>query len=138
MMCAMTTVETKFKIASWDETTVHELPDGHKVTRVNVPLSVSAPRVEANGTFSAVMHYDATGASIYLGLLCVEGTLDGRSGSFVLRETGTFDGKVSRAELSIVPWSGTGELAGIQGSGLSVSTHEDVPFMPMTLDYELA
>jgi hypothetical protein len=37
----------------------------------------------------------------------------------------------------VVPGSGTGELAGISGTGTSVSTHDDYPFMPLTLRYEV-
>lgn len=43
----------------------------------------------------------------------------------------------SASESSIVPGSGTGDLAGISGSATSSSTHGDYPYMPLTLRYEL-
>jgi hypothetical protein len=36
-----------------------------------------------------------------------------------------------------VPETATGELHGLRGSAVSVSTHSDYPFMPLTLDYDV-
>jgi len=40
--------------------------------------------------------------------------------------------------MTVVTGSGTGGLVGISGTCVSVSTHADYPFMPLTLAYELA
>ena len=40
------------------------------------------------------------------------GKVGDRSGSFVLQHTGTFDGGIARAKLSVVPGSGTGRACG--------------------------
>ncbi|WP_245716762.1 DUF3224 domain-containing protein [Nocardia mikamii] len=45
----------------------------------------------------------------------VEGTLDGRAGTFVIQHGGLADGTDLSSFGSIVPGSGTGELAGIRG-----------------------
>ena len=68
-------------------------------------------------------------------LMHVTGILGGRAGTFVLQGQGTYDGTTARGESFVVPGSGTGELTGITGSGESVSTHNDYPFMPFTLKY---
>ena len=65
----------------------------------------------------------------------ITGTIGGRSGSLVLRGTGTYDGTTARGVSTIVPGSGTGGLAGISGSAESVSTHADYPHMPLTISY---
>jgi hypothetical protein len=39
------------------------------------------------------------------------------TGTFVLQHVGTFDGQVSKAQLLVVPGSGTGDLAGVRGDG---------------------
>jgi hypothetical protein len=58
---------------------------------------------------------DGTGDLLSLQrMICVIG---GRSGTFVLRISGTFDCTGSRANWEVVPGSGTGELQGISGSG---------------------
>lgn len=64
----------------------------------------------ANGTGAA----NSVGA--YVALEIVKGTLLGKHGSFVLQHAGTMSpGKISLV-ITIVPGSGTGDLAGISGS----------------------
>jgi len=51
----------------------------------------------------------------YVAIERVTGTLDGRSGSFVVQHSGTMDRGAQQLAIGIVPDSGTGELAGIAG-----------------------
>lgn len=56
------------------------------------------------------------GWGVYVAIEKVEGTLDGRRGSFILYHNGTMspeDGQ--RLEVTVAPRSGQGELAGISG-----------------------
>jgi hypothetical protein len=53
----------------------------------------------------------------YVGYEQVTGTLAGRSGSFTLAARGEHTGGVARTEVTVVPGSGTGELAGLRGGG---------------------
>lgn len=131
-----THLQTKLEIKKWDEHPFHELPDGQKVARATTTLAGAEPGLAAEATMSSLLHYRADGTSTFVGLLSIEGQLGDRAGSLVLRTTGTFDGTHARMELTIVPGSGTGELAGIQGGGTSVSAHSDYPYMPLTLDYQ--
>ncbi|MFL6105328.1 MAG: DUF3224 domain-containing protein [Marmoricola sp.] len=61
----------------------------------------------------------ASGVGTYLAMESFEGTLDGRSGSVNIAHTATTDGGPERLHelVLIVPGSGTGELAGITGTG---------------------
>jgi Protein of unknown function (DUF3224) len=52
------------------------------------------------------------------------GVVGGRSGTFVLRICGTFDGTGSRATWDVVPGSSTGELRDISGTGGFESSSE--------------
>jgi len=134
----MTThLETKLEIKSWDESPYRELPDGQKFTKADIVQSVSEDAIEADVHSESLMFYTAESTSTYVGLMRIAGRLGERSGSFVLRCTGTFDGTHARGEYTVVPGSGTGELAGLSGTATSVSTHADYPFMPFTLDYDL-
>jgi len=133
----MTHLETRLKIDSWDEKPYRELEDGRKFTRANVALSVSDERIDATATWDALLYYAADGTSSYVGLMHVEGRLGDRSGSFVMEGTGSYDGAEARGESTVVTTSAGGELRGLRGTGLSVSTHADYPFMPLVLDYEL-
>jgi hypothetical protein len=47
----------------------------------------------------------------------VTGTLEGRTGGFVMETTGDFDGTTAKGRWSIISGSGTGGLAGISGEG---------------------
>ena len=132
----MTTLETKFKIESWDEKPYRETDDKRKWTRSDVALTGTEGLT--SGSFEALMYYRPDGTGTWLALLHFAGELDGRSGSFVLEGRGSFDGTSATTEAVITPGSGTGDLAGISGSGVSVSTHADYPYMPFTLTYDLA
>ena len=130
------TLETRLEIKSWDEKPYRELDDGRKFTKADVVLAGTGDGLEG-GTFEAVLFYRADGTSTYVALMYLTGTLDGRSGSFVLQGDGTYDGKTAHSRFSVVEGSGSGELAGLRGTGESASTHDDYPYMPLTLKYEI-
>jgi hypothetical protein len=59
---------------------------------------------------------ESTGAAAYVALERVTGTLAGRTGSFVLAHLGTMTKDSQHLAVTIVPASGTGDLAGISGT----------------------
>jgi Protein of unknown function (DUF3224) len=63
------------------------------------------------------MGYDEAGSATFVGLERIVGTIGGKTGSFVLQHIGTFDGQVAKAQLLVVPGSGTRELGGLRGEG---------------------
>lgn len=134
---AMSDIDARLKIVSWDEEAYRELDDGRKFTRANVVLDGTGEEIES-ATFESLMFYGADGNATYVTLMRIVGRLGGRTGTFVLSGTGTFDGKTATSALSVVPGSGTGELAGISGTMSSSSTHEDYPFMPLAFSYSLS
>jgi hypothetical protein len=129
-----TTLDTRLKIASWDELTLDQFADASKLTRADVTLSEGADGLDS-GSFHSVMYYRPDGTSEYTTLMRLDATLSGRRGSFALIGEGTFDGAAAVARLRIIEGSGTGELAGITGECTSASTHDDYPFMPLSLTY---
>jgi len=58
---------------------------------------------------------DVKGSAGYVALERVTGTLGGRSGSFVLQHSGTMTRGEAQLSVTVVPDSGTGELAGLTG-----------------------
>ena len=130
------TTEARLKIESWDEKPYRELGEGDKLTRADVLLSGPDDGL-TSAIFEALMFYRADGTSTYVTLMHITGTLDGRRGSFVLQGQGTYDGKTACGESHVVEGSGTGELAGLGGTCESASTHDDYPFMPLTLKYDI-
>jgi hypothetical protein len=58
----------------------------------------------------------AKGTAGYVAIEQVTGTLQGHSGSFALQHIGTMDQGKYQLSVTVVPGSGTGELAGIAGT----------------------
>jgi hypothetical protein len=55
------------------------------------------------------------GSAGYVAMERVSGTLDGRSGTFVLQHTGTMARGEQQLSVTVVPDSGTGQLVGLTG-----------------------
>jgi hypothetical protein len=51
----------------------------------------------------------------YVAIERITGTLDGKSGSFILQHSGTMANGAQQLNITVVPDSGTGQLAGISG-----------------------
>ena len=58
---------------------------------------------------------DVKGSAGYVAMERVSGTLAGRNGTFALQHTGTMTRSTPELSVTVVPDSGTGELAGISG-----------------------
>jgi len=69
----------------------------------------------AHGEMMAA-HEPLTGAGVYVAIDRVTGTLDGRSGSFLLAHRGIRNADGQSLDIVIVPGSGTGQLTGITGT----------------------
>ncbi|MFN8587597.1 MAG: DUF3224 domain-containing protein [Candidatus Eisenbacteria bacterium] len=69
----------------------------------------------AKGEMIAAMT-EVKGSAAYSALEVVDGALDGRRGTFVLQHTGVMDRGAPSLRITVVPDSGTGELAGLAGT----------------------
>jgi hypothetical protein len=58
---------------------------------------------------------DVEGSAVYVAIERVSGKLDGQSGTFLLQHGGVMTRGVPRLTITVVPDSGTGELAGLAG-----------------------
>jgi hypothetical protein len=129
----MTTANATFTVQGWDEQTFEERDPG-KLTIASVQQAVSGD-IEGSSDVRWVMAYTADDAAEFVGVQSVTGSLGGRTGSFVLRSVGTFDGKTAAGEVTVVAGSGTGDLAGLSGTGSF-----NAPMggeASITLDYQL-
>jgi hypothetical protein len=59
---------------------------------------------------------EVKGSAGYVAIEKVTGSLHGRAGSFVLQHTGTMNRGTPQLSVTVVPDSGTGDLAGLSGS----------------------
>ncbi|MEU6083265.1 DUF3224 domain-containing protein [Streptomyces sp. NPDC047108] len=93
--------------------------------------------IRATGTtcaYAIVYVTEATGT--FSGMQVLSGSLDGRAGAFALEERGSFgaDGTL-RCTFEVVPGSGTGELAGLRGSG-DFTTRQGEASVPYAFTYD--
>lgn len=57
------------------------------------------------------------GTASFVGIERVTGTIGGRSGTFLLQDSGTVAGGIVSGDWFVIPGLGTGELAGLRGGG---------------------
>lgn len=131
--------DATFTVHDWSPTTLAPVPE----VDTGLPIGVATMRKVFTGTvngqsstiFSAAFD-QATGTGTYLAMEAFAGEVGGRAGTFVFAHSATTTGSDRLSPFFVlVPASGTGELAGITGTGeLTVEpdgTHR------LSLDYEL-
>jgi uncharacterized protein DUF3224 len=130
----MPQVEVPFEVTGWEPEPL-ELGEPGPVTfgRVTLRKSFAGP---LTGTSVVTMTSAAVGEAPvgYAALELVTGTLDGRTGSFVLQHTGVVDDGAPAPSGVVLPGTGTGELAGLRGT-MSIEHGESGAVL--TLDYDL-
>jgi hypothetical protein len=114
----VSTASGTFTVTGGAEQTIREaVAEGEvRLTRVSGSQRFGGGIV-GEGSVEWVFCYMADRTARFAGLQRVEGSVCGRSGSFVMDSVGDHDGRSSLGRWRIVPGSGTGELAGIGGEG---------------------
>ncbi|MEV7520496.1 DUF3224 domain-containing protein [Streptomyces sp. NPDC091371] len=106
-----------FTFADWTEDPVGPADSTPRLARAQVTNSFTGT-IEAPGTScSYTIAYTGETTGSYSGMELLSGSVEGRKGTFVLEERGEFDASGTRCRFEVVPGSGTGELAGLTGSG---------------------
>ncbi|MCY3956664.1 MAG: DUF3224 domain-containing protein [Chloroflexi bacterium] len=123
-----------FKILSWDEEPFDEPENGPKLTRAHIRKSFHGDLTGTGNLMYLMTHFE-DGNATFMGFEKVVGALHGRSGSFVLQHTGSYDGQTATADYEVVAGSGTNHLTGLSGAGAFSAGHAEQH--DMTLDYEL-
>lgn len=123
-----------FTYRDWQEAQAEGAP---RIGQAKVSNSFTGGITAAETACAYTIAYLTETTGTFAGMEIVDGTLDGRKGGFVCEQHGTFDdaGTV-HCRFSVVPGSGTGELAGLRGSGSFVARHGESTY-PYTFDYEL-
>jgi Protein of unknown function (DUF3224) len=116
-----TTITATFEITGWDAETYDESAGGPKLARTTVRKTFSGP---LTGTSVAELLTAERGDGRgYVASERVTGTLDGRSGTFVLQHGGVGDATGQHAFGHVVPGTATGALEGLRGT--VVYAHDD-------------
>ncbi|MEV7514824.1 DUF3224 domain-containing protein [Streptomyces diastaticus] len=120
-------------LKSWDEKDFTEA-DGRKLTSSAISYSYTGD-IEGDGVQQYVMFYRSEESTTFVGLEQIVGRVGGRSGSFALQHTGELTREAAEVTWSVVPGSGTGELAGLTGTGGFTAMHEEAGNATYRLDY---
>ena len=113
----------------WNETAWDGKPAGEPasgVTLVAVTASMDGT-IEGEVTDRWLMSYSGAWTGEFIGLTQVTGTIEGRAGTVVLRHVGRMENGDLRSDFVVAAGSGTGELAGLTGSGAVTFTAPDGP-----------
>ena len=112
----MSIVRGTFTVTGGDEQTISDAEGEFRLTRVRGTQRFEGG-IAGEGSVDWVMAYAPDRSARFLGFQRVAGSIGGRSGAFVMESTGFHDGRSSVGTWRVVPNSGTGELAGINGHG---------------------
>jgi hypothetical protein len=107
--------------------------DGAEVSRVHISRTFTRD-LEGSST-AELLIAKSEGGGGYVGQDQITGALRGNSGSFVFQHAGLMGPEGITNTGTIVPGTGTGELAGITGEGTMLA--DDQGNHTLTLDYEL-
>ena len=105
-----------FEITSWEEDTYEGSKGGRRLARADVSQRFTGS-IQGSGSTQWLMFYADDSTARFVGMQTIDGSLDGRRGSFVVESLGEFDGARASGRWSVVEGSGAGELAGIDGKG---------------------
>jgi len=124
-----TTITVPFEITSFEHAPYDEPAEGLPMGRGTVHKRFSG-RLEG----TSVTEMLTVGEAGYVASERVQGTLEGRTGTFALQHGGVDDESGQRAFGHVVPGSGTGELAGLRGD--AAYAHDEAGAR-LTLSYTL-
>src|SRR5262245_57763409 len=116
------TANARFAIKNWDEKPYSEGDGIPKLTRASVVKTFTGD-IEAESQVEYLMMYRSDASATFIGLERIVGRIGGKTGTFVLQRTGTFEDGVAKESYSVIPGSGTGELTGLKGNGTTAVGH---------------
>lgn len=124
-----------FETANWNAQPAYDERDG--VSLAHVTLSKTfAGDLSGTGAVSMIVsgseHEDSRS---YVAMERIIGTLNGREGSFVVQHNAVSDRGADSLRITVVPGSGTGDLAGLRGE-FQIHVAPDGSHS-YTFDYEL-
>lgn len=123
--------ENTFTMRTWNEDIVSGEEDGPQVAYAHATFTytglIEGTSIADSLLFYAGPGYDG-GGTTSPGLERIEGSADGRKGSFIIRHEYSFAGHDVSSTFTVVPGSGTGELAGLTGAGTVAGSSETMSY----------
>ncbi|UQS22708.1 DUF3224 domain-containing protein [Amycolatopsis thermalba] len=126
-----------FTTRTWDEKVVSGPENGPRYAHAHATFAYSG-MIEGESACDFLLYYPGEGYSgsgqTAPGFERIEGSVDGRKGSFVIRHDVAYGADGIQGTFTVVEGSGTGELAGLAGTGTIGGASETVNY---TFDYRL-
>ncbi|MFJ6795210.1 DUF3224 domain-containing protein [Streptomyces sp. NPDC091268] len=107
----------RFTYSDWEEHPVGRDGAFPRLARAAVTNAFTGGVTAEATTCAYTIVYTGEGVGGFTGVELLSGSIEGREGTFALEERGTFDATGTDCRFEVVPGSGTGELAGLSGSG---------------------
>ena len=129
-----------YAVKKWEENPYEQISSEMKMTKGSVEYLMSG-EINGKALVEYLMFYkyfDANdqhkSSASYIGLIRFAGNVQGKEGSFVIEDHGTFENGSANSTLQIISGSGMEELKGIQGTGRYSANQDGAQF---ELDYNL-
>jgi hypothetical protein len=109
-------LEAAISVQAYEPSSYDAPEHGPALVRIHVEETFSG-EIDGTGVAEFLQISQADGSASFVGVERVTGTVTGKRGTFVLQDSGTVSGDVVHGDWFVVPGSGTGELAGLRGTG---------------------
>ncbi|MFC4004317.1 DUF3224 domain-containing protein [Prauserella oleivorans] len=130
--------DNTYTMRSWDEHVVAGPENGPRYAHVHATFAYSGV-IEGRSTCDYLLYYPGEGydggGQLAPGFERIEGSVEGRKGSFVIRHDVGYGPDGISDTWSVVPGSGTGELSGLTGAGTATGSTETIAY---TFDHRFA
>jgi Protein of unknown function (DUF3224) len=122
----------RIEVKTYEPQPYEEVNEGPNLVEIQVTETFSGD-IEGEGVVRFLQAVRKDGSASFVGIERVTGSVEGRTGSFLLQDAGTLEGNTVRGGWFVIPGSGTGELSGLRGEG--GFTAELGQHASITLDY---
>jgi hypothetical protein len=129
-----------YAVNKWEENPYDHISSEMKMTKASVEYVMSGEIIGKALVEYLMFHKycdtndQQTSSAIFLGLIRFVGNVQGKEGSFVVEDHGTFENGVASSTMQIIAGSGTGALRDIQGTGRYSANHNGAQ---IELEYNL-
>jgi Protein of unknown function (DUF3224) len=122
----------RIEVKTYEPQPYEEVNEGPNLVEIQVTETFSGD-IEGEGVVRFLQAVRKDGSASFVGIERVTGSVEGRTGSFLLQDAGTLEGNTVRGGWFVIPGSGTEELSGLRGEG--GFTAELGQHASITLDY---
>ncbi|MFI6594689.1 DUF3224 domain-containing protein [Nonomuraea sp. NPDC050536] len=110
------TAKGTFNIDNWTPQPPYDDRDGIQLGQVTLAKTFHGDLTGTSMVTMLVAGTEVEDSRSYVAIERIDGTLDGRQGSFVVQHSAASDRGKQSLTISVVPDSGTGELRGLRGT----------------------